>query len=238
MGTKLLLSMLHASLLVSLCYSFMPTKAVDTGRRVTLSNPKSPWTTTMQMKDGSPQDDAPDDKISNDTKFDFNPLQIVQSAWDSFATASIYRTLLFTAALSGSKSLRELIGAPGFFLIFIGSLAYNTYETTFDYLVDIVTPKRQAAVQAVRQAKTEKLTGRSQDEDFSQPNLETLLSNYEEALREELQTRVIVPNILVIRMDETQEDRALAQQWLGLEITEDYRLVPVNRAKGRQRANS
>jgi hypothetical protein len=156
---------------------------------------------------------------------DSGPLAKFQNTWDSFAGSSAYRTVLFTGALLSSQKFRDLLGLSGCLAIFAGFWAVYTYEASFNYLVDVVTPKRQAAIRSVRQARTDQLSSSSSTNE----DIDFLLSQYEAALREELETRVIIPGLWVIEMDPEQEDRGAAPQLLGLEITDKYTLEPVEK---------
>ena len=55
---------------------------------------------------------------------------------------------------------------------------------------------------------------------------------YEHALREELELRLIQPGVkvpgVVEEPDEFEEKRAAARQFLGLDISEDGTLIPIN----------
>lgn len=153
------------------------------------------------------------------------PLQSFLEFWGSSATSSAYRTFLLTGALFASKSVRDFLGIPGCLLVASVAFFVYYYETKFNYLVDIVTPERQAALKAIRQYKTDQLSSRIslKDED----ELQYLLDAYEKILRKELMARVIIPpNLWVIEMDPNQEDRSAAPQFLGLEITDEYTLKP------------
>jgi hypothetical protein len=148
--------------------------------------------------------------------------------WGSSATSSAYRTFLFPGALFGSQSVREFLGLPGCFLVASIAFSIYFYETKFNYLVDIVTPERQAALKAIRQYKTDQLSSRLSSPDLHE--LPALLDAYEKALRKELTARVVVPpNLWVIEMDPNQEDRSAAPQFLGLEITDKYTLEAVKK---------
>jgi len=156
-----------------------------------------------------------------------NPLKPLTDFWESFATSSAYRTILFTGALFSSKSVRNFLGLPGCAAIAMAVFALYYYETRFNYLVDVVTPRRQAALKAIRQYKTDQLSSTSKGD----ADLQMLLDAYETYLREELRTRVIIPNLWIIEMDQTQEDRSAARQLLGLQITEKYTLEPLDDSK-------
>ena len=136
----------------------------------------------------------------------------------------MYRTFLLTGTLFATKSVREFLGIPGCFLLGSAAFFIYYYETKFNYLVDIVTPERQAALKAIRQYKTDQLSSVSPT---GEKDLPYLLDAYEKVLREELMARVIIPpNLWVIEMDPNQEDRSAAPQFLGLEITDNYTLEP------------
>lgn len=157
------------------------------------------------------------------------PHQTLMEFWGSSVTTSGYRTFLLTGALFGSRSIREFLGLPGCFLVASLVFLIYFYETKFNYLVDIVTPERQAALKAIRHYKTEQLSSPSSSS-YEKTDLKTLLDAYEKALRNELAARVVVPpNLWVIEMDPNQEDRAAAPQFLGLEITDKYTLEPVKK---------
>lgn len=161
-----------------------------------------------------------------------NPFSPFLNIWDSFATSSVYRTILFTGALFSSRSIRDFLGVPGCLAILTGTFCLYFYDTRFNYLVDVVTPKRQAALKAIRQFKTQQL---SNSPTTSGENLQDLLDVYERELREELATRVLIPpNLWVIEMDPTQEDRSAARQLLGLQITDQYTLEPIVRKDWRR----
>lgn len=160
-----------------------------------------------------------------------NPLVPIVRLWDSFGTSSLYRTLLFTGALLSSKSVRDFLGVLGCFSILMGSFCLYYYDARFNYLVDVVTPKRQTALKALRAYKTKQLSTSMKeiDDDSGTTTLSSLLNAYETALREELATRVLIPpNIWVIEMDPTQEDRSAAPQLLGLRITDQYTLEKIS----------
>jgi len=166
-----------------------------------------------------------------DSKQEENVLRPILEFWGSSATNSAYRTFLLTGALFGSQSVREFLGLPGCFLIASVAFSVFYYETKFNYLVDTVTPERQAALKAIRQYKTDQLQSRIVSSSSTTENLlPTLLDAYEKALRKELSTRIIIPpNIWVIEMDPNQEDRSAARQFLGLEITDEYTLEPLKK---------
>jgi hypothetical protein len=150
----------------------------------------------------------------------------LKQTWDSFTTSSAYRTILLTGALLSSPKVRDFIGIPVCIAIFLLAWAAFTYETRFNYLVDEVTPKRQQALRGLREAKTQQLSSSSASGNGD--NIQGLASQYEDALREELATRVIIPGLWVIEMDPAHEDRTAAPQLLGLEITDNYTLEPVD----------
>lgn len=158
-----------------------------------------------------------------------NPLQPFLEFWASSAgTSSAYRTFLFTGALFGSRSIRDFLGLPGCFLFASAVFFVYYYETKFNYLVDIVTPKRQAALKAVRQFKTDQLSSSSSS--MSNSSISDLLHAYEKSLRDELEARIIIPPTLcIIEMDASQEDRTAAPALLGLEITDKYTLEPIDK---------
>jgi len=152
----------------------------------------------------------------------------LMEVWDSFLTSSAYRTLLFTGALFSSDKVRQFLGVPGCMAVVSISFGIYFYETRFNYLVDVVTPRRQAALKAIRQYKTQQLSVAYQNNNIQ--NLQDLLNIYEASLREELQTRVLVPpKVWVIEMDPTQEDWSAAPQLLGLKITDQYTLERISR---------
>ncbi len=169
-----------------------------------------------------------------------NPLATFFQFWDSFLTTSAYRTLLLTGALFSSKSIRDFLGIPGCLAILTSTFGLYFYDSRFNYLVDVVTPKRQKALRAIRQYKTQQLQIQSKYPPPTDGNdgatLQDLLDDYETILREELTTRVLIPpNLWVIEMDPTQEDRSTAPQFLGLKITDQYTLEPfsMNRTSNR-----
>jgi hypothetical protein len=153
------------------------------------------------------------------------PLANAKKMWESFSTTSLYGTALFTGALLSSPKVRDVLGLPVCGSIFFLALALYTYETKFNDLCDRVTPKRQAALRHLRQAKTQQLTS----SEITAEDIRLLAAQYEEVLREELATRVIIPGLWVIEMDPDVEDRAAAPQLLGLEITDKYTLEPVDK---------
>jgi hypothetical protein len=149
-----------------------------------------------------------------------------QKTFDSFTTTGSYRTFLFCGAFLSSQKCRDFIGIPGCIGVVAITFAVYTYDIRFNYLVDAVTPKRQAALCQLRAAKAAQLTSRPTNDG---PTLEELTAAYEEVLREELSTRVLIPGLWVIEMDPEQEDRSAAPQLMGLEITDQHTLEPVKR---------
>lgn len=141
---------------------------------------------------------------------------------DSFLTSTAYRTFLLTGALFSSQNVRDVLGPVGCFVFASSVFAFWYQEAKFNYLVDVVTPKRQAALQAIRQFKTQQLTSTT-----GETNLQDLLNLYESTLQEELQTRVLVPNLWKIEMDPLQEDWSEAPRLLGMKITDQYTLEPM-----------
>jgi hypothetical protein len=156
-----------------------------------------------------------------------NPLAGLKKGFDSFYSTSSYRTLLFCGALLSSPKLRDFIGIPGCIGIVAITWGIYTYDYRFNFLVDVVTPRRQVALRQLRDAKAAQLTSSPTD---SEASIEELAAAYEEALREELSTRVIVPGLWVIEMDPTQDDRSAAPQFLGLDITEQHTLEPTKKS--------
>lgn len=153
------------------------------------------------------------------------PLANMREFWISFSSTPAYRTVFFSVLLLSSPKFRDLLGLPICSLIVLTTWALYTYETKFNDLCDRVAPKRQAALKALREAKAQQLTSAVATED----DIELLSSKYEEALREELDTRVVIPGIWVIEMDADVEDRTAAPQLLGLTITDEYTLEPLKK---------
>jgi hypothetical protein len=153
------------------------------------------------------------------------PLANAKEMWESFSTTSAYRTTLFTGALLSSAKIRDILGLPVCVGIFVLTWALYTYETKFNELCDRVAPKRKLALQNLRQAKTQQLSS----SETTAEDIRLLAARYEEVLRDELATRVIIPGLWVIEMDPDVEDRAAAPLFLGLEITDKYTLEPVEK---------
>ena len=148
-----------------------------------------------------------------------NPLIDAKGTWARFTTSSLYRTILVSGAFFTSPKIRSVISPPILVGLFLIALAVYTYQDRFDNLADLTGPRRQAALRNLRQAKADQLSSKASAEDIS-----LYAKAYEDALREELAVRVIIPGIWYVRMDPNADDWSAAPQFLGLEITENYEL--------------
>ena len=160
-----------------------------------------------------------------------NPLDMVKKAAEAVSMTGSYRTFLFCGAFLGSPKIRDFIGIPGCVGVVAITWAVYTYDTRFNYLVDQVTPKRQQALKLLREANADRYSSKKPsspgDGKESSKSIDELASLYEEALQDELATRIIIPGLWYIEMDPTQEDRTAAPQFLGLEITKQHTLEPI-----------
>jgi hypothetical protein len=145
-----------------------------------------------------------------------------KSAWDSFSSSSVYRTMLLTGALFSSPKVRDMLNPAILMGAFLLAWAAYAYESRFNALADTVTPKRQAAMQALRRGKASLL---SLSSTTTTAEVELLAADYEQLLREELAVRVIIPGIWVLEMDPIDRDNA--RQLLKMEVTNDYKLEPI-----------
>ena len=154
----------------------------------------------------------------------FSPLENFKETWDSFSSTNAYRTILLTGALLSSPRIREFLGLPICLGIFFLTWVAFRYESKFNDLCDVVTPKRQTALLNLRQAKARQLNAGASTKD----DIKLLAAVYEKMLREELETRTIFSGLWYIEMGPDVEDRAAAPQLLGLRITDKYTLEPVD----------
>jgi hypothetical protein len=156
---------------------------------------------------------------ANESSNNNDPLTNAKSTLDKFTSSSVYRTLLVSTPILLSSKIRSVVTPPILVGIVLIALVVYTYQDRFDNLADYSGPKRQAALRRLRQAKADQLSSKSTTEDIAK-----LAKEYEDALREELQVRVIIPGIWKIPLDPAADDWSTAPQFLGLEITENYEL--------------
>jgi hypothetical protein len=130
--------------------------------------------------------------------------------------------MLLTGALLSSPKVRDMLDPAILMGAFLLAWAAYAYESRFNVLADTVTPKRQAAMQALRRGKASLLSPSSIT---TAAEVELLAAEYERLLREELAIRVIIPGIWVLEMDATDRDNA--RQLLKMEVTNEYNLEDI-----------
>mmetsp|Transcript_9049 Transcript_9049/g.27052 ORF Transcript_9049/g.27052 Transcript_9049/m.27052 type:complete len:272 (-) Transcript_9049:309-1124(-) len=158
---------------------------------------------------------------------------------NAFSLVSTPTDATFTSQVP-SQTFEPVVNAPAVGAFLFISVVFSLLQIRISGINRAAT-RRAEALRTLREVKSVQLSAADLGEEDSRPSTDDVaraLNEYEEALREELKLRTVIPGVRIVAPNDPKEqekDLAAARQFLDMDINESGELLMVEDSEVKQR---